>query len=92
VSAAGTIIYRTPADGFGDHATDEDRDSFCAFVERRVEEIYPDYVCYARWGSYWESNVTVDNDDEDAPDEYELRLWIGNALWDEWCSRDEAAS
>ena len=91
MSAAGTITYRTSTDGFGE-ATDTDRDSFCAFVARRLEETYPDYECYARWGCYFESDVTVDSDDEDAPDEYELRLWIGTELWDEWCSRDEAAS
>ena len=93
MSAAGTIIYRTPADGFGDHATDEDRDSFCAFVERRVEEIYPEYTCDAQWGGdVLKSRVTVYSDDEDAPDDTDLCSWIGTAIWDEWCSRDGAAS
>ena len=92
MSAAGTITYRTSADGFGE-ATDEERDSFCAFVARRLEETYPSYTCDAQWGGgALESDVTVDSDDEDAPDEYELRSWIGTDLWSEWCSRDEAAS
>jgi hypothetical protein len=89
VSASGTITYRTSADGFGDLATDEDRDSFCAFVERRLEETYPGYTCDALWGGdALESVVTVDSDDEDAPKAAELRSWIGNELWDEWCRAD----
>ena len=93
MSAAGRITYRTSSYGFGDRATDEDRDSFCAFVERRVEETYPGYTCVAQWGGgALESYVTVDSDAEDAPEASELRSWIGNELWDEWCSSQQAAA
>ena len=81
-----TITYETPADGFGELATDDDRDSFCTYVELRIEETYPDYTCTASWGSALESRVRVSSDAVDAPDEYELCSWIGNELWNEWCS------
>ena len=79
-----TITYETPADGFGELATDDDRDSFCTYVELRIEETYPDYTCTASWGSALESRVRVSSDAVDAPDEYELCSWIGLELWDEW--------
>jgi hypothetical protein len=82
-----TITYETPADGFGELATDDDRDSFCAHVERRVEETYPGYTCTASWGGdTLESSVSVDSEECGAPDEGELLSWIGVDLWDEWCS------
>jgi hypothetical protein len=81
------IIYVTTADGFGEDATDEDRDSFCSLVERRVEETYEGYECRASWGGgALESEVTVESDECGAPDEGELLTWIGVDLWDEWCS------
>ena len=68
------ITYETPTDGFGDHATDDDRDSFCTYVELRIEETYPDYTCTASWGSALESRVRVSSDAVDAPDADELVL------------------
>ena len=81
-----TITYETPADGFGELATDDDRDSFCTYVELRIEETYPDYTCTASWGGALESRVRVSSDAVDAPDADELCSWIGNGLWNEWCS------
>jgi hypothetical protein len=87
VSSTRTIAYETPADGFGDHATDEDRWSFCEFVERRVEGVYQGYTCFASWGTgVLESRVMVDSSAPDAPRPQELRSWIGNELWNEWCA------
>ena len=81
-----TITYETAADGFGELATDDDRDSFCTYVELRIEETYPGYTCTASWGSALESRVRVSSDAVDAPDADEMCSWIGNELWNEWCS------
>ncbi len=88
-----SISYETGADGFGDLATDEDRDSFCEFVERRLAETYPDYECSASWSNRsLDSRVSVDSDDRDAPDAQELRSWVGNELWNEWCAGPHEAT
>ncbi len=82
-----TITYETSSDGFGDNATDADRDSFFDLVKRRVEETYPGYTCEASCPvDALDSHVYVDSDDPEAPDADELCSWIGNDLWNEWCA------
>jgi hypothetical protein len=91
-----SIVYETPADGFGDNATDDDRQSFCEYVEGRVEAAYPGYDCYASFGKgTLESKVAVHSGGGTSvagPDAHELKTWIGTVLWDEWCTGIEEAS
>jgi len=88
--SARTIDYETSADGFGELATDDDRDSFVQFVAKRLGETYPGYECSASWShDVLESRVHVDGD-ADAPDESELKSWIGGDLWEEWCANADA--
>lgn len=79
------IIYETSADGFGDEATDADRYAFARFVEERLEERFPGAdVDVDVNASVLASRCRVTGDA--GVDEGELETWIGNELWDEWCS------
>lgn len=75
-------------DGFGDDATDDDRYSFRAYVEERVEALHPGAVCTTEVANVLRTTVT-------APvsiDAGELAALVGNELWEEWCSGARAAS
>ncbi len=80
-----TISYETGADGFGDDATEDDMASFAAFVEERLEERFPGATVTADVdASVLASRCRVTGDD--SINETELAQWVGNDLWDEWCS------
>lgn len=85
------IVYETGTDGFGDNATDEDRYSFARFVEERLEERFPGAeVDVDVDASVLASRCRVTGDD--SIDEGELARWVGNELWEEWCSEGRAAT
>ena len=75
-------------DGFGDDATDDDRWSFRAYVEERVESLHPGAVCTTEIANVLRTTVT-------APvgiDAGELAALVGNELWEEWCAEGAPAS
>lgn len=66
------IDYETGTDGWGAEPTEDDCATFVALVELRLAERFP------------ESRVSTNGDLDIDPDE--IRSWIGNEVWGEWCS------
>lgn len=75
-------------DGFGDDATDDDRWSFRAYVEERVEALHPGAVCTTEIANVLGTTVAAPA----SIDAAELASLVGNEFWEEWCSGSRAAS
>ena len=85
-----SIVYVTGLDGWGEmgEPSQEDRESFCALVEARLQALYPTHTVEAYVDeSALESRVETDDDEID---EDELCSWIGVDVWDEWCGGERA--
>lgn len=85
------IKYVTGTDGWGDEPpTATDIATFTALVEHRLSERYPDAEVSAEVDEHAiEPRVTTDSRDIEPR---ELCTWIGNEVWEAWCSGERAPS
>ncbi len=74
-------------DGWGETPSDEDRASFCAYVEERVEAMHPGSVCTTEIANVLRTTVTAPT----SVDAGELAAIVGNEIWEEWCSGERAS-
>lgn len=85
------IHYVTGLDGWGDGApTDDEQESFRAYVVHRLVQVYPGADVTAEVDPRaLDSRVAVD---VDSLDPAEVRSFVGNEIWSEWCGGARAPS
>lgn len=82
------ISYVTGTDGWGAEPTEEERASFCALVEHQLVERFPGAIASAEVDEdALDSRVTSNSDEIDCD---EVESWIGNDVWNDWCSGERA--
>jgi hypothetical protein len=78
------ISYVTGLDGWGDRApTDEERESFRAYVVHRLQLAFPGYSVSAEVDRHALASVVRSDDPE--LDCGALCALVGNEIWADWC-------
>jgi len=78
-----SVSYVTSLDGWGAEPTEDEQASFCSYVVYRLEQAYPDSEVTAEVDP--RALTSVARSDDPMLDCAEVRSYVGNEVWSDWC-------